>query len=72
MSFRPRYKGRNLNFTTQLTEFQLGIQYYIFPLAKGKLSPYVFASADVFHFNPYTHAPIYVILAKSLLENGKT
>ena len=50
-----KYKGRNLNFTTQLTEFQLGIQYYIFPLAKGKLSPYVFASADVFHFNPYTH-----------------
>lgn len=46
---------RNLNFTTNISEFQLGLQYYIFSLSQFNFSPYVFASAAVFHFNPYTH-----------------
>lgn len=47
-------KGRNLNFTTSISEFQLGLQYYLFSPESMSFSPYVFVSAAVFHFNPYT------------------
>ena len=53
--FTKLKKSRNLNFTSQINEFQLGLQYYIFSLEERRFSPYVFASAAVFHFNPYTH-----------------
>ena len=46
---------RNLNFTSSISEFQLGVQYYIFPLEANRFSPYLFASAAVFQFNPYTN-----------------
>ena len=47
-------KSRNLNFTSGISEFQLGLQYNIFSLESMSFSPYLFASAAIFHFNPYT------------------
>ncbi len=46
---------RNLNFTTNLTEFNLGGEYYITPLNEHALTPYIFAGIALYHFNPYTH-----------------
>lgn len=49
-----RNKLRNLNFTSGITEVNLGLEYYITPLADHSLTPYVFAGVAVYHFNPYT------------------
>jgi hypothetical protein len=49
-----RNKVRNLNFTSNLTEVNLGVEYFITPLLDHALTPYVFASLAVYHFNPYT------------------
>ena len=49
-----RNKSRNLNFTSPLTEGQLGIEYYITPMLQHSLTPYLFAGIAVYHFNPYT------------------
>ncbi len=46
---------RNLNFTSAITEGNLGLEYYITPLADYSLTPYLFAGIAVYHFNPYTH-----------------
>lgn len=45
---------RNLNFTSRITEENLGVEYYITPLAEHVLTPYVFAGIAIYHFNPYT------------------
>ena len=52
-------KMRNLNFTSGISEFQLGLQYNIFSLESISFTPYVFASAAIFHFNPYSVHPEY-------------
>lgn len=49
-----RNKIRNLNFTSGITDFHLAVQYYITPLGKNTLTPYVFAGVGIYHFNPYT------------------
>lgn len=49
-----RNKNRNLNFTSSISEFQLGVQYFITPFNSRSLTPYVFAGVAAFHFNPYT------------------
>lgn len=50
-----RNKTRNLNFSTMLTEGNLGLEYYITaPVEKHSLTPYLFAEVAVFHYNPYT------------------
>lgn len=49
-----RNSSRNINFTSNLTEAQLGLQYNIFPLGEHALTPYVFASLAMYRFNPYT------------------
>lgn len=50
-----RNKSRNLNFSSNITEANLGLEYYITaPIEKHSLTPYVFASIAVYHFNPYT------------------
>lgn len=49
-----RNRIRNLNFSSNLTEAQLGLQYHIFPLGEHALTPYVFAGLAMFRFNPYT------------------
>ena len=47
-------KGRNLNFSSQLTEGDLDLQYLITPLGAHVLTPYVFAGVAVYHYDPYT------------------
>ncbi len=49
-----RNKERNLNFSSQLTEGALDVQYLITPLGSHVLSPYVFAGVAVYHYDPYT------------------
>lgn len=46
--------SRNLNFTTNLFEAQLGMQYYLFPLGEKPVTPYAFASVALYKFDPYT------------------
>jgi len=50
-----RNKFRNLNFTSGLTEVSAGVQYFMTPLSDHVLTPYVFASVAIYHFNPYTN-----------------
>ena len=50
-----RNSVRNLNFTSNLTEAQLGLQYNITPMGEHALTPYVFAGFAIYRFNPYTH-----------------
>lgn len=47
-------RTRNLNFTSNITEGNLELQYFITPLLQYSLSPYVFAGIAVYHFDPYT------------------
>lgn len=46
---------RNLNFTSNITEGNLEVVYFINPLVAHSFSPYVFAGLSVYHFNPYTY-----------------
>lgn len=48
-------KSRNLNFTSNLTEGNLELQYFITPLLQNSLTPYLFSGIAVFHFDPYTY-----------------
>ena len=50
-----RNKFRNLNFTSNLTEFNLGFEYYITRIEDHALTPYVFAGIALYHFDPYTY-----------------
>ena len=49
-----RNRLRNLNFTSNLTEVNLGLEYYITRLEDHALTPYVFGGIALYHFNPYT------------------
>ena len=50
-----RNKSRNLNFSSNLTEANLGLEYYITaPIEKHSLTPYLFAGVAVYHYDPYT------------------
>ena len=50
-----RNRSRNLNFTSDITEVNLGLEYYITaPIEKHSLTPYLFAGVAVYHFDPYT------------------
>ena len=49
-----RNKSRNLNFSSALSEFSVGGQYFITPISAHVLTPYVFAGLAIYHFNPYT------------------
>jgi hypothetical protein len=51
---KGRNKARNLNFTSQLTEGDIDLQYFITPMGIHSLSPYVFAGVALYHFDPYT------------------
>jgi hypothetical protein len=50
-----RNRIRNLNFTSNLTEAQLGLQYHIYPLGEHAITPYAFAGLALYRFNPYTN-----------------
>ncbi len=49
-----RNKFRNLNFSTGISEVNVGAQYFITPISDHVLTPYVFAGLAIYHFNPYT------------------
>jgi len=49
-----RNKARNLNFTSNLTEVNAGLEYYITRLTDHALTPYVFGGIAIYHFDPYT------------------
>jgi opacity protein-like surface antigen len=49
-----RNKARTLNFSSGISELNVGVQYFITPLSEHVLTPYVFAGLSVYHFNPYT------------------
>jgi opacity protein-like surface antigen len=51
---KGRNKARNLNFTSQLTEGSIDLQYFITTLGRHSLTPYVFAGIGLYHFDPYT------------------
>ena len=47
-------KSRNLSFATNITEYSLGLEYDLFDIrGDKKITPYIFGSLGVFHFNPY-------------------
>jgi hypothetical protein len=52
---KGRNKARNLNFTSQITEGALDLQYFITPIGTKSLSPYVFGGIALYHFDPYTY-----------------
>ncbi|MEO6682335.1 MAG: DUF6089 family protein, partial [Ginsengibacter sp.] len=47
-------KTRNLNFSSNLTEAQLGLQYHFTRLGDHSLTPYAFAGLAIYRFNPFT------------------
>jgi Domain of unknown function (DUF6089) len=47
-------KARNLNFTSNITEFSVAGEYRLFDLDEKSFTPYAFAGIALFHFNPYT------------------
>jgi hypothetical protein len=47
-------KLRNLNFTSQITEGDIDLQYFLTPLGTHSLTPYIFAGIAIYHFDPYT------------------
>ncbi len=49
-----RNRLRNLNFSSNLTEVNLGLEYYLTRLQDHSLTPYVFAGIAMYNFNPYT------------------
>ena len=48
------YPVRNLNFKTNITEFDLLAEYNLFDLSEKRFTPYIFAGVGVYKFNPYT------------------
>ncbi len=49
-----RNKLRNLNFISNLTEFNVGLKYYLTRLGDHSLTPYIFGGVALYHFDPYT------------------
>lgn len=49
----PELVKRNLSFETQVHEFSVVGEYYLFNLYERKLSPYGFAGLAIYKFNPY-------------------
>jgi hypothetical protein len=52
---QPDLKARNLSFGTDINELNFLIEYNLLDLRDHKVTPYVFAGAAVFHFNPYAY-----------------
>jgi hypothetical protein len=51
---KGRNKARNLNFSSELTEGDIDLQYFITTLGAHILTPYVFAGIALYHYDPYT------------------
>ena len=48
------YQLRNLSFSSQVIEFQVGAEYDLINSYEHRVSPYIFAALAGFHFNPST------------------
>lgn len=46
--------ARNLSFSSQLTEGDIDLQYFITPLGAHSLTPYAFAGLALYHYDPFT------------------
>lgn len=55
--YSPRLQDRerNLNFTSNIVEWNIRAEYVLFDLEDRSISPYVFGGLAVFHFDPYTY-----------------
>jgi opacity protein-like surface antigen len=51
----PALRRRNLNFQSRVLEGNLMLEYTLFDLAERKFSPYAFAGAALYHFNPFSY-----------------
>lgn len=68
----PALISRNLNFSTNLTEFSLTAHYDLLDLDYFKFTPYLFGGIAVFHFNPYTYDSAYgKVFLKPLSTEGQ-
>lgn len=68
----PALIGRNLNFSTSLTELSLTAHYDLLDLDYFKFTPYLFGGIAVFHFNPYTYDSAYgKVFLKPLSTEGQ-
>ncbi|HSC53094.1 MAG TPA: DUF6089 family protein [Phnomibacter sp.] len=52
---RKELQQRNLNFRSGLREFSAGLEYRFFSPEQHRFTPYVFISAGVFKYKPYTY-----------------
>jgi hypothetical protein len=50
-----RDRDRNLNFTSNVLEWNVRAEYVLFDLEDRSISPYAFGGLAVFHFNPFTY-----------------
>ena len=50
-----RDRERNLNFTSNILEWNVRAEYVLFDLDDRSISPYAFGGLAVFHFNPFTY-----------------
>ena len=51
---RQNLRDRNLNFQSTIFDISVGLRYHVLTPSVSRLSPYVYAGAGLFHFNPYT------------------
>ena len=54
-STNPGSRERNLDFTSNIFEWNARVDYTFFNLEEKPWSPYIFGGLAVFHFNPFTH-----------------
>jgi Domain of unknown function (DUF6089) len=52
--YNPRNFERNLNFSSPITDFHLGLEYNMINLNARRFSPYLFAGISYFKFDPST------------------
>lgn len=50
-------RSRNLCFTSNISEFSLGLEYLFLDLYQYKVSPYIFVQGGIFNFSPYYMLP---------------
>src|SRR5580692_11370311 len=48
-------RARNLSFQSKIYEWNVLAEYNLLDLNEHRLTPYVFAGAAVYHFNPYAY-----------------
>ncbi|MBS1731220.1 MAG: outer membrane beta-barrel protein [Bacteroidetes bacterium] len=54
-AIKPQLVARNLNFTSELVEGNLLLEYHLFSTDVPPLiNPFIYAGIGVYHFNPYT------------------